>query len=83
MIILEGAAAAAVIKRMRRFRKRCDTFCAEAADDFTISVQTNEISGTVSGRRGDYICKNPAGGLYPVPKETFESMYEEVKGERC
>ena len=37
------------------------------------------LEGTMHGRAGDYLVTGTAGEQYPVAKEIFENIYEEVK----
>lgn len=77
-VVVEGAVAARLIAAMRAYRKRTLTDCARAPWPFRIRMDGREVTGEVTGREGDYICRSPSGALYPVPASAFEAMYEEA-----
>lgn len=79
--LIEGQVARDLLRSLKPYRKKVLTECTQAPFPFRIVMETDQVSGEVTGRKGDYICRNAAGGWYPVPKQTFEFMYEEAPNE--
>lgn len=62
---------------MKRYRKKSTTIIQAKQMEHGFSVKT--IETTLYGRAGDYLVTEVKGEQYPVTKEIFEEIYEEVK----
>jgi hypothetical protein len=40
------------------------------------AFRVETLEGVMEGKKGDYLCKGPAGELWPVDAEIFEQTYE-------
>lgn len=59
------------------YEKKHPTWAVKLPVDVTIPTR----EGVIEGERGDYLCIDADGGLYPCDAETFEKMYEPTEAE--
>lgn len=72
---------AQLARKMRAYRKTAHTMAVQMDEAFIVR-QRVEGSGNIVGEQycnaGDYLAMNAKGGVYGIPKQTFEESYESV-----
>lgn len=63
------------VSTMKAYRKTSLTYATAIPVDFEVDT----LEGLHTAHAGDYLAVGPHGEMYPVAKDIFEHMYEEVK----
>lgn len=81
MLEITPSVQAALVRKMRPYRKTAHTLAVQVDEPFVIR-QDHRSDGSITGNQycnaGDYLALSTGGGVYGIPKRTFESSYESV-----